>query len=133
MTKIRVPKKYDIGKHRFMEVYHHCMQYNEWKEELKACEDTMKARTITGMPGAAGRGDETERLAIRRVELEKKMELIEQTAIEADPELYQYILLAVTNDWVTFRYLKQSLGMPCEQTKFYTSRKKFYYLMSKKI
>ena len=134
MTKIREPKKYNIGKNRFREVYYHCLQYNEWKAELEANVDTVKGRQITGMPkGAAVSGGVTEELAIRRVELRKKMETIEQTAIEADPQLYPYILTAVTNDWATFRYLKQSMGMPCERDMFYDRRKKFYYLMSKKI
>ena len=36
MGKVRPinEKKYDISKHRFLELYHFCMQYNEWKDEL---------------------------------------------------------------------------------------------------
>ena len=85
------------------------------------------------MPSGSGSSNETEALAIRRMELKKKIETIEQTAIEADAELYPYILKAVTNEWATFRYLKDSLGMPCEKDMFYERRRKFYYLMSKKI
>ncbi|MGN0405321.1 MAG: hypothetical protein ACI4F1_08875 [Bariatricus sp.] len=133
MTKIRDPKKYNISKNRFREVYYHCLQYNEWKAELEGKADTVKARTITGLPGAAVTGSATEALAMRREELRKKMEVIEQTAIEADPDLYQYILTAVTNEWATYWYLKQSMNMPCGQTKYYETRKKFYYLIAKKI
>lgn len=132
MTKIREPKKYSLGKYRFREVYYFALQYNEWQQELKHNTDTVKSRKLTGMPGAAGAGDETERLAIRRVELRKNMETIEQAAIETDPELYQYILLAVTNEWATYNYLKTSLNIPCGKNSFYDRRRKFYWILSQK-
>ena len=133
VTKIRALKKYNISKYRFREVLNHCYQYNEWKAELAENDSTLKARAYTGMPSGSGSSNETEALAIRRMELKKKIETIEQTAIEADAELYPYIIKAVTNEWATFRYLKDSLGMPCEKDMFYERRRRFYYLMSKKI
>lgn len=133
MTKTREPKRYGIGKNRFREVYYHCLQYNEWKSELEAKTDTVKGREYNGMPSGTGSGNVTEALAIRRAQLRQKMEVIEQTAIETDSELYRYILLDVTNDWVTFNYLEASLRIPCGRTKYYELRRKFYYLLSKKI
>lgn len=126
-------KKYDISKHRFLELYHFCMQYNEWKDELKYKTDTVKSIEVTDMPTSRGSGNATASLAIRRAELQKKCELIEQTAIEADPDIYQYIIKGVTTDYATYKYLSQVLGMPCGKDMYYNRRRKFYWLLSNKI
>lgn len=133
MTKVRIPKQYQIKKHRFLEVYHYCMQYNDWKEELEGKIDTVKGICYTGMPGAAGSGDETEKLAMRRMELRKKIELIEQTAVEADLEIYRYIIKNVTEEGITYNYMRDFMNIPCGKNRFYSARRRFYYLLSQKI
>ena len=95
-------KKYDISKHRFLELYHFCMQYSEWKDELKYKKDTVRSIEVTDMPTSHGNGDATANLAVRRAELQRKCELIEQTAIEADPDIYQYIIKGVTTEYATY-------------------------------
>lgn len=134
MTKIRKPKGYNLSKSRFMEVYYHCLQYNEWKDELQAKTDTVGAMEITDMPKVQGAAvSQTERLAIRRAELSKKIKTIEETATEVAPDLEQYIIKAVTNDWVTYRYLSSIMNIPCSRNTYYKHRRKFYYLISEKI
>lgn len=127
-------KKYEISKHRFLELYHFCMQYQEWKNELKYEKDTVKCIANTeGIHGSGGSGSATERLVIRRMKLLEKCEMVEQTAIEADPELYRYILEGVTAEYATYKYLRQVEGIPCGRTMYYDRRRKFYWLLSKKI
>ncbi len=135
MGKVRAlnEKKYHISKHRFLELYHFCLQYNEWKDELEQKNSTVKSIEITDVPKGGGNGDATAKLAIRRAELEEKCKIIEQTAIEADPDIYQYIIKAVTNDCVTYQYLKKVLEMPCGKDMYYDRRRKFYWLLSRKI
>ena len=58
---------------------------------------------------------------------------IEQTAIEADPELYPWILEGVTQDYATYRYLRDAKKMPCGKNMYYERRRRFYWLLSKKI
>lgn len=65
-------KKYDISKHRFLELYHFCMQYSEWKDELKYKKDTVRSIEVTDMPTGHGNGDATANLAVRRAELQRK-------------------------------------------------------------
>ena len=126
-------KKYNISKHRFLELYHFCLQYNEWKDELEYKNDTVKSIEITDAPKGRGNGDATANLAVRRTELEEKCKIIEQTAIEADPNIYRYIIKAVTNDNVTYQYLKQTMKIPCGKDMYYDRRRKFYWLLSRKI
>lgn len=126
-------KKYGISKHKFLQVYHFCMQYNEWKDELAYKTDTVKGIQLSDMPKGAGYGNATEDLAIRRALLCRNVELVEQTCMEADGELYQWLLKAVTNEGVGYTYLKEFMGIPCGKKMYYDRRRKFYWLMSKKI
>jgi len=112
--------------------YNFCLQYNEWKDELKYNTHTVGAQELTGMPFGTGKSDSTAYLAMKRAELERKCQLIEQTAIEADSEIYPYILKAVTNEHVGYNYLQTIMDIPCSRNTFYDRRRKFYYLMSMK-
>lgn len=135
MPKIRPinQSKYNISKHRFLELYHYCMQYQEWKDELKYLNDTVKSIDYSGEIKGTGTGSATEQLAIKRAELSKKCELIEQTAIEADGDIYQYIIKGVTTEYATYKYLKEVMNIPCGKNMYYERRRKFYWLLSRKI
>ena len=126
-------RKYNISKHRFAEVYHFCLQYSEWKDELKYKTDNLNGVQITGMPTAHSGVSSVETLAIRRAILEGKCKVIEQTAIETDSEIYQYILKAVTNEFISYNYLYTVMGIPCSRNTWYERRRKFYYLLAEKI
>ena len=125
-------EKYKISKHRFLELYHFCMQYQEWKDELKYLTDTMKGINISEGAKGTGTGSATEQLAIKRSELREKCELIEQTAMEADPEIYQYIIKGATTDYASYKYLREIMRIPCCKNVYYERRKKFYWLLSRK-
>lgn len=129
-------KKYGISKHAFMTAHAYCLQYQEWMEELEAKTNTIASPDLNGMPGAHnGTGDATATLAAHRVELQEKIEKIEETVKEATekaPGLYWYLLEYVTTEGATFHWMKQK-GIPCERTYFYELRRYFYWLMAKKI
>lgn len=106
--------KYGISKHRYLEVIHHCLQYPEWREELENMTDTVKAIQYGQEgKGSPSQASATERLAIKRAELQEKCERIEQTAIEADADIYQWLLEGVTTDYATYIYLRDAKGLPC--------------------
>lgn len=124
--------KYGISKNRFKELYYWCLQYSEWRDELRYKTDTVRSIEITDMPTVHGGRDATQDLAIRRAQLTQNCKIIEQTAIEADPDLYQYLLKAVTDEEVTYRYLKMVMGIPCGKKMYYDRRRKFYWLLSQR-
>ena len=124
--------KYGISKNRFKELYYWCLQYSEWRDELRYKTDTVRSIEITAIPTAHGNRDATQNLAIRRAQLTQNCKIIEQTAIEADPDLYQYLLKAVTDEEVTYRYLKMVMGIPCGKKMYYDRRRKFYWLLSQR-
>lgn len=124
--------KYGISRNRFKELYYWCLQYNEWKDELKYKTDTAKSIGVTDMPIAHNNGNSTQDLAIRRAELERNCRIIEQAVIEADPDIYQYLLKAVTNEGVTYQYLSRVMGMPCGRKFYYERRRKLYWILDQK-
>lgn len=124
-------EKYNISKYRFKELYYFCLQYNEWVKEIR--ENRMLSNVEVGAGKGTTVGKPTENSAVRNALIASRVELIEQTAIEAAPDIYQYILLAVTNEGYTFNYLKMMKGLPCGKNKFYQRRRNFYYLLSKKL
>ncbi len=135
MSNIRAldKKKYDISKHRYMELLHHCLQYPEWKEELKNQTHTVRSVNISDLPVSTVKSNPTEELAIRRLQLRAKCEMIEQTVLETDEELYQYILLGVTEEYASYNYLHMMKDIPCSHNTYYARKRKFFYLLSKKI
>ena len=135
MAKVRPlnSRKYDISKHRFLELYHHCLQYNEWKDELKYQTDTVKSIQISDMPHGTTVGDPTSNLAVRRAKLDEQCKLLEDTAKEADAELWEYILKGATNEDASYKYLKLIMNIPCGKNYYYEKRRKFFFLLSKKI
>lgn len=127
-------RRYGISKHRFYELYHYCLQYNEWKDELRYSTDTMKGVQISDMPQGSGTtGDPSANLAIRRAALSDKCKVIEDTAREADPALWEYIIKGVTTEDASYTYLRQIMNIPCGKNYYHDKRRKFFYLLSKKI
>jgi len=126
--------KYWISKHRFYEIQHMCYQYQEWKDEYRTLsEQTVSGVDYDGMPHGTDVSSPTENVGIRLTELANKIALVEETAIEADPSLAKYILKAVTDENVTFNYLQQVMNIPCGKDMYYSKRRRFYWLMSRRI
>ena len=120
--------KYGISGKRYKELCGFCEQYPDWIEELKYNTDTVRSIEITDMPTAHGNSDATCNLASKRVELQKKCELVEQTAIQASAEFYQYIIKSVCYE-APISYLIAYDEMPCSKATFYDIRRYFFYLL----
>lgn len=119
---------YYISKHRYYELKHFCLQYPEWRKELQALylePGSLKMNHHT----ESREGDRTSYLAMRRLKIQKKMELVEQAAISVDPELADYILIAVT-DGMSYEFLRMQKGIPCCREVFYDRYRKFFKTLS---
>lgn len=124
-------ERYGISGKRYKELCGFCEQYPDWKAELKHHNDTMASREITDMPiPPHNNSDQTGNLAIRRVELQRKCDLIEKTAVEANVELHEYIIKSVCYE-VPIHYLQSMENMPCSTAAFYDARRYFFYLLDK--
>ena len=135
MSRILSTKNpYYLTKHRFYEVYHYAMQYQEWKDEYRTAEQTMRGIAYDGVKvKSSGSGDALERVAIRLTELSEKIEMLEAVARETDKDLAEYILRGVTDEQVTYNYLSMVLHIPCSRNTYYSLRRKFYWLLSERL
>lgn len=137
MSGYRVPtetSKYYIPKQRYLTARHFCLQYREWQDEYNSLKTNgLKAIVYTGMPHAANTGDPTAQAAERMEELSRKMKLIQDTVQEVSPELYKWLLKGVTEEDISFDYLKQIMNIPCGERYYYECRQKFFYVLSNKL
>lgn len=124
--------KYWLSRRRYLSLYHFCLQYQEWKDEY-ATLDGKKAINMDGMPHGSSVGSPTEALGVRRAELSGLIKMIEDTAHETDPMLAKYILRGVTDENATYTYLQMMMDMPCSRNTYYQRKRRFYWLLSKKI
>lgn len=129
-----VRSKWWLPKYKFMTVFYYALQYNEWKNEYKTISDTSKAiRYDLEKVQTSGDSDPTERTAMRRAELRRKMDEIEDIAAAAGDELAEWLLIGVTQEGASYKYLHNNLNMPCSANKYYDIRSRFYFELSKKI
>lgn len=125
--ELSTKSKYYISKHRYYELKHFCLQYNEWKDELK------KLRMMVG-PVHCCQNEWTDcvgDLAIYICQLERKIALVENTAREADEYLWKYLMDGVVNE-DSYVYLSTVKGIPCCRDTYYDRYRKFFWLLSKK-
>lgn len=117
---------YNISRAKYSELKYFCMQYSEKLQELSQGYG-IRAAVSDGMPKGNIPGNPTEQVAIRNIMLKKDVELIEQTAIEADSDIYKWLLKNVT-EGIGYDYL----DVPKSRNRFYDSRKYFFYLLAQK-
>ena len=117
---------YNISRAKYNELKYFCMQYEDKKRELSGAYG-LRAIANDGMPHSSNNGSPTETQAIKNTMLRNDIELIEQTAIEADPEIYHWILKNVA-EGLPYEYM----DVPKSRTKFYDSRRYFFYILAQK-
>lgn len=117
--------KYYVEKHRYYELKHFCLQYPFWKSEYLELDGYQKRNEESNE-----RVDPTSRTAELRLIYFDKMQLVEQTAIETDPELATYILKAVTED-LSFNQLHTKHDIPCGRDMYYERYRRFFWLLDR--
>lgn len=123
--------KYWVEKHRYYELKHFCLQYPFWKRAyseidwLYGQDFNPSAYSKSNLPA-----DPTYHLAEKRVRYFHRMEMVEQAAINADPELASYILKGVT-EGASYTYLKSRLEIPCSRDTYYDRYRRFFWLLNK--
>lgn len=127
-TELSKDNKYYISKDRFLELKHFCLQYPEWKAKYADCNSMVYygAREIrsTDIPDPVAHA----------VELREKyfrlMEMVEQTAIAADSDLYEWLIRAV-GFGISYTTLRTKYDMPAGRDMFYDRYRKFFWLLDK--
>lgn len=124
---------YWIGKHRYYELKHFCLQYPIWKKAYAALDGLSKRPQDLEVFVKSGQltSDPTARCAESRLFFADRMELVEQAAIDASSDLYPYILRAVT-EGLSYNSLKMQYDIPCCREVYYDCYRRFFWLLSRK-
>jgi len=124
MNKVNVLKIEGLSRYRIQELQYFCLQYYEWKEKLKMLDCGVKAYEITGLPKTNAIAKPTETVALKREELERDIFLVEQSAKQASPTIYEYIIRNVAQG-IPYIYLK----VPYSARQFYRIRRRFFIIL----
>lgn len=131
-AEVSKKNKYWISRHKYYELKHFCLQYNEWKERYRELSDVDSYCVNYQMRDKnAKHGDPTADRAVLLAEYSRKIKLIEETAVDADSELYSYILKAVT-EGVSYVQLKQMFNIPCSRDMFYERYRRFFWILNRR-
>ena len=135
-TNIRAelsPKnKYWINKHRYYELKHFCLQYPLWKKIYLVLDDMYipSSEIKIAISDTNTHSDHTAKRAVAKAYYASKIKMIERMATQADSELSNYILKAVTEE-LSYSYLKTKMSIPCSRDTYYDRYRKFFWLLSK--
>lgn len=129
-AEISQKNKYWISKHRYYELKHFCLQYPEWKKVYsEVSNENLPLSMIEAMPTNNFPNDPTAKRAILKAYCSDRIKLIEKTAFEADPCLYDYIVKGVTEER-SYTYLRTAMGMPCGKDMYYDRYRKFFWMLN---
>lgn len=129
-AEISQKNKYWISKHRYYELKHFCLQYPEWKKVYsELCDENLPLSMIETIPIDNIPSDPTVRRALLKGYYSERIKLIEKTALEADPCLYDYIIKGVTEER-SYTYLNTVMEIPCGKDMYYDRYRKFFWLLS---
>lgn len=128
-TELSKKNQFYISKHRYLELKHFCLQYPEWVEELREI-DGMVGRGEGEIKGDRQASDPTAYAAMRRMILQKNIDLVRRAVQETDSSLFYWLFLAVTEER-SYTYLREVKGIPCCREVFYKKYREFFYVMSR--
>lgn len=121
---------YGISKNRYKELKAFCLQYDEKKSKVKYGISAMK---YDGMPKGNSVGSGVESQAIRNNLFKQECAMIEMAAMQANPEIWKYILKSVTMG-LPFEFIEydDELGrITVGKTDFYGYRKLFFHYLDR--
>lgn len=121
-------EKYQISKYRYRELKNFCLQYGEKKQQLAELRG-LGAVSYCTQPQNSRISNPTAERAERAQRLAYDIELIEQTAMEADIINYQSLISNVTAPDMPYEYVSAL----CGRRQFYEARKKFFFLLHVKL
>lgn len=117
-SELSKKNQYWISKHRYLELYHFCLQYPEWKKKLAS---------ICILPDDPG-FDPTGEIASRIAGLRFKIELVEWCARNADAFIGGWILEAVTKG-LSYDTLWSKYHIPASKDLYFNRYHKFFWLL----
>lgn len=121
---------YWIGKHRYYELKHFCLQYPIWRKSYAMLDGFPSSWPKLISPGRTNNiSDPVAKCAMARLFYSNRMDMIERMAKEADEELSCYILKGVT-EGASYDYMRIKFSIPCCKDTYYDLYRRFFWLLS---
>ena len=127
-SELSEKNKYWIPKFRYLELKNFCLQYSDWKKALNEI-SFLKAKSEISSAGTFS--NSTENLAFKIANIQDRIDLIEKTAKESDPELAKWLIKGVTEN-LTYEYLKYQLDLPAGRSMYYDRYRKFFWILDQR-
>ena len=136
-TKVRpevsASNKYWISKYRYYELKHHCLQFNEWKQNYKEIEEALiHSSWMVEIRKDIKKSNPTEKDAERLSYFSKKIDTITRVAERTDKILAPFLLKAIMEGY-SFNYLQQVMHIHCCKDIYYQMYRRFFWLLDKEI
>lgn len=122
--------KYYISRHRYLELKHFCLQYNEWQRQKSVSFFKSSSIIKADKSGRNAFVDETGDAATTRGEIDRRSGMILKAAEESDRSLARFLFLGVTQG-LSFNTLKTLYEIPCERDMYYDRYRKFFWILDK--
>lgn len=131
MPRAGVSKKspYYLPDEEYWTVVHYARQYPRWCSELSY---GLTGVVYEGVPGKSTPGDPTAATAAKNERLQAKIRQVEDAAREVAPEIYDWLLMGVTNRGIGY-YQLQARGIPCGRRYYLKRRSAFYKALAGKM
>ena len=120
--------KYWIPKYRYLELKNFCLQYQEWK---KAILSISEVKTHLQISTSGNFSDPTESIALKKMKYQSLIDLIEQTAADADPDLAPWIIKGVAKS-LSYEFLRYQLDLPAGREMYYDRYRRFFWLLDQR-
>lgn len=123
-----------IGKHRYYELKHFCLQYPEWVQQVKEidglpCMSSERRERIDNGKSA----DPTATYATARINLMARITTVEQAAFDACGHQFWYtVLIKAVTEGISYDVLEAQIGiMPVSRAGWYELYRKFFWTLDK--
>lgn len=122
---------YGITPNRYRELKYFCLQYPEWKQELKELSFVQAVKNDN--IGSAGnkKSTPTENIALKKMQLETKCNLLDEViekTTKGIESLEKGLIENITKN-KSFEYI----DIPCSRSYFYRMRRNFFATLSKRL
>ena len=123
--------KWKISKHRYYELKHFCRQYPEWTKQWSELNRNTMHSIRYERPIKSTGVSPTAEAAIYSASLSEKIDLIDRTAFDSEPEIASYLIRAVT-EGLSYTVLSTQFDIPCGRDMYYDRYRKFFWLLDKR-
>lgn len=117
-----------MNRYEYRELKNFCYQYPWWHKQLEELNENLgvSASSYDDVPTAKSMDSAVERKALRMVQLNEKINMVELAAQSVSKDLAFYILEYCTNPGMSFARLDALYGVPCSEATFYRHRTDFF-------